>query len=152
MAKDIKAQTLQEVLVGKDAKAAYALLQQLEEQSEHDAGLYPLLGDFLEMLEDESSLVRARGFRLVVAQARWDSDNMIDSHIEKLLVLLHDPKGTTARQCLQFASVLLEAKPHLVSQVESALKSMDLTKYPEGLRPLIARDAQKLAACASECR
>ena len=100
------ANALIDALTSNDAKAAYTLLQQLEEQSEHDAGLYPLLGDFLEMLQDESSLVRARGFRLVVAQARWDSDNVIDSQMEKLFALLHDPKGTTARQCLQFSSVL----------------------------------------------
>ena len=114
------ANALIDALTSNDAKAAYALLQQLEEQSEHDAGLYPLLGDFLEMLQDESSLVRARGFRLVVAQARWDSCNVIDSQMEKLFALLHDPKGTTARQFLQFSSVLLEAKPYLFSQVEDA--------------------------------
>ena len=145
------ANALIDALTSNDAKAAYTLLQQLEEQSEHDAGLYPLLGDFLEMLQDESSLVRARGFRLVVAQARWDSDNVIDSQMEKLFSLLHDPKGTTARQCLQFSSVLLEAKPYLFSQVEDALKAIDLTRYPEGIRPLIARDAQKLAAWAEKC-
>ena len=144
------ANALIDALTSNDAKAAYALLQQLEEQSEHDAGLYPLLGDFLEMLQDESSLVRARGFRLVVAQARWDSGNVIDSQMEKLFALLHDPKGTTARQFLQFSSVLLEAKPYLFSQVEDALKAIDLTRYPEG-RPLLARDAQKLAAWAEKC-
>ena len=144
------ANALIDALTSNDAKAAYTLLQQLEEQSEHDAGLYPLLGDFLEMLQDESSLVRARGFRLVVAQARWDSCNVIDSQMEKLFALLHDPKGTTARQFLQFSSVLLEAKPYLFSQVEDALKAIDLTRYPEG-RPLLARDAQKLAAWAEKC-
>ena len=144
------ANALIDALTSNDAKAAYTLLQQLEEHSEHDAGLYPLLGDFLEMLQDESSLVRARGFRLVVAQARWDSCNVIDSQMEKLFALLHDPKGTTARQFLQFSSVLLEAKPYLFSQVEDALKAIDLTRYPEG-RPLLARDAQKLAAWAEKC-
>ncbi|MDO4503428.1 MAG: transglutaminase domain-containing protein, partial [Coriobacteriia bacterium] len=141
-----------DILTGKDAKAAYALLLQLEEQSERDPGLYPLLGDFLAMLESDNSLVRARGFRLTVAQALWDSDNVIDSRIDDVLALLRDPKGTTARQSLQFAYVLLDAKPYLFPYVAEALESMDLSRYPDGIRPLIADDANRLASQADECR
>ena len=138
--------TLIDILCGKDAKTAYALLLQLEEQSASDAGLYPLLGDFLDMLQSDNSLVRARGFRLAVAQARWDSDNVIDARTEELLAALHDPKGTTARQCLQFAGVLLDAKPYLFAHVASSLESMDLSRYSDGIKPLIAEDAAELAA------
>ena len=71
------------ILQSKKNKEAYQLLLLLEKQSEESAELYPLFEDFLGLLGSESAFVRVRGFRLACAQAKWDTENKLGTHLDR---------------------------------------------------------------------
>ncbi|MDD2958010.1 MAG: hypothetical protein PHR92_05710 [Lachnospiraceae bacterium] len=92
-------------LYNKDNKAAYAFLQKLESISAESDELYRYLPDFKNMLEEDSSYLRVRGFRMICAQAKWDQEKQID--VEYLAEHIWDSKPTAIRQKLAALHSLL---------------------------------------------
>lgn len=132
------------VLQSKKNTEAYQLLLMLEQQSEESDKLYPLFDGFLDLLESKSSFVRVRGFRLACAQAKWDTENKLEAHLDRLLTMLDDEKPTAVRQCLAALGPVVGWKPDLADRIGRRLEVMDPSKYGESMAPLIEKDRQAL--------
>lgn len=127
-------------LTGKDAKAAYALTQQITAESRESAAWYPHFDQFAELLRHENSLVRNRAISILAANARWDADGKFDALLDEFLSHVTDVKPITARQCISALPEIAAAKPKLVPKIQSVLKQADLSSYPDSMRPLVLKD------------
>ena len=134
------------LLKSKNNTEAYQLLLLLERESARGDGLYGSLDDFLTLLQDKSSLVRTRGFRLICAQARWDREGWIGEHLEDILSMLNDGKATAVRQCLAALQQVVRFLPELGPRIQEKLDGMDLTKQRESMGPLLQKDIAELQA------
>ena len=132
------------ILQSKKNKEAYQLLLLLEKQSEESAELYPLFEDFLGLLGSESAFVRVRGFRLACAQAKWDTENKLGTHLDRLLTMLDGEKPTAVRQCLAALGPVVRTKPDLAVRIRSSLDSMEPSRYGSSMAPLIEKDRLEL--------
>ena len=88
-------------LYNTDDKSAYETLLELEHITENSNELYDYFDELLDMLKNDKSFIRVRGFRLICSLAKWDIDNKINDHIDTILNELDDEKGTSIRQCLE---------------------------------------------------
>ncbi len=127
-------------LTGKDAKAAYALTQQITAESRESAAWYPYFDRFSELLRHKNSLVRNRTISILAANARWDADGKFDTLLDEFLSHVTDEKPITARQCVAALPKIAAAKPELLPRIRSALKQADLSGYPDSMRPLVLKD------------
>ncbi len=127
-------------LTGKDAKAAYALTQQITAESRKSAAWYPYFDRFSELLRHKNSLVRNRTISILAANARWDADGKFDTLLDEFLSHVTDEKPITARQCVAALPKIAAAKPELLPRIRSALKQADLSGYPDSMRPLVLKD------------
>ena len=127
-----------EELVGnltlKDNKKAYSSLKILLEESRKSDKVYAYFDRYAEMMEDENSYIRTRGLLLTAANARWDTENKIDEVIDAYL------KPITARQCIQALPEIAKYKPDLSEAIIQALERMDVSQYPDSMRPLVEKD------------
>ena len=129
-----------EKLYDKDDKIAYNYLLELEDESNKSNRLYAYFDGLLEMLNDDKTFVRVRGFRLICHLAKWDIENKINDNIDLILAELNDEKATSVRQCIAKLNVLLEYKPELADTVKNSLINLDLSKYKESMKSLIEKD------------
>ena len=51
-----------------------------------------------------------------------------------------DEKPITARQCIKALAEVGQAKPQYIPEIVSALRSADLSRYKDSMRPLIEKD------------
>lgn len=133
-------------LQDKDDKKAYALAQTIIAESSASDTYYRYLDDFLGMLTHKSSFVRARGFGLACAQARWDQENRLNAAMNLIFCLLHDGKPTVVRQCLAALHEVAACKPELRPAIREELSKMDLSRYKDSMAPLIEKDRVRLLA------
>lgn len=96
------------------------------------------------MLKHKSSYVRARGFCLACAQARWDKGGKFAEAMKGMLKLLHDEKPTVVRQCLGALHEVALYCPELNQAIKNELECMDLSKYKDSMAPLIKKDMNEL--------
>lgn len=108
--------------------------------STESADVYKNMGYFISLLDDENSYVRNRVLVLIAENARWDSENKINSAIEKYLFHITDKKPITARQCIKSLAKIVLAKPELKEKTVSALKNADVSCYAESMCPLVEKD------------
>ena len=87
-------------LTGKDAKAAYALAQQITEESRVSDTWYSHFDEFAALLSHKNSLVRNRAISILAANARWDREGKFDALLDEFLSHVTDVKPITARQCV----------------------------------------------------
>lgn len=127
-------------LTGKDAKAAYALAQQITEESRASDAWYSHFDDFAALLSHKSSLVRNRAISILAANARWDREGKFDALLDEFLSHVTDVKPITARQCVAALPEIAEAKPELVPRIRTALEQTGLSGYPDSMQPLILKD------------
>ena len=127
-------------LTGKDAKAAYALAQQITEESRASDTWYSHFDEFAALLSHKNSLVRNRAISILAANARWDRAGKFDALLDEFLSHVADVKPITARQCVAALPEVAEAKPELISRIRAALEQADLSGYPDSMRPLILKD------------
>lgn len=78
------------------------------------------------------------------AQAQWDSKNKLEQHIDKLLTILDDDKPTVVRQCLSASHTVILYKSDLCGKIEEKLRTLNLEKYKDSMRPLIEKDIEEL--------
>lgn len=90
---------IREILCAKDTKGSYAFFLQLEQQAREDPALFLEHNLYLEMLKSESSFFRVRGFRMLCAGAKWDTQGVIRENLPLILAQLEDKKPTAVRQC-----------------------------------------------------
>lgn len=127
-------------LTGKDAKATYALAQQITAESRASDVWYPHFNNFAALLRHKNSLVRNRAISILAANARWDKDGKFDLLLDEFLSHVTDVKPITARQCVAALPEIAEAKPNLILRIRAALEQADLSGYPDSMQPLILKD------------
>ena len=127
-------------LTGKDAKAAYALAQQITEESRASDTWYSHFDEFVVLLSHKNSLVRNRAISILAANARWDREDKFDTLLDEFLSHITDVKPITARQCVAALPEIAEAKPNLIPRIRAALEQADLSGYPDSMQPLVSKD------------
>ena len=127
-------------LTGKDAKAAYALAQQIAEESRASDAWYSHFDEFATLLSHKNSLVRNRAISILAANARWDRECRFDALLDEFLSHVTDVKPITARQCVAVLPEIAEVKPELIPRIRIALEQADLSSYPDSMRSLVLKD------------
>ena len=97
-------------LYNEDNNIAYKTLLELETITTESNELYDYFNEFLEMLNNNKTFIRVRGFRLICCLAKWDNENKINNNINIILKELEDEKGTSVRQCLEKLNLILMYK------------------------------------------
>ncbi len=127
-------------LYNEDNNIAYKTLLELEAITTESNELYSYFKDLLELLNNEKTFVRVRGFRLICCLAKWDNENKINKNIDIILKELEDEKGTSVRQCLEKLNLILMYKIELTDIIENKVRNLDLSKYKESMQSLIKKD------------
>ena len=127
-------------LTGKDAKAAYALAQQITEESRVSDAWYSHINEFAALLSHKNSLVRNRAITILTANVRWDGEGKFDALLDEYLFHVTDVKPITARQCVAALPEISESKPELIPRIRTALEQADLSGYPDSMQPLVLKD------------
>lgn len=125
-------------------KKAYAFSKEIEAKSADSDECYSYFEQFVGLMDSKSSYVRARGFKLCCAQARWDSEGKLQRALSNMFRLLHDDKPTVVRQCLGALHEVALYHLELCNAIEEELKSIDLAKYKDSMFPLIQKDINDL--------
>ncbi|MBP1561342.1 MAG: SufBD protein [Oscillospiraceae bacterium] len=131
------------LLQDKNNVTACGAMNELVQISENSDEVYRYMDVFAEMLDSGNSYVRNRGLKLISANAKWDKDFKIDEIIDKYLGHITDVKPITARQCISALPEIAKYKPELKEDILSALKSADVSRYPESMTSLVWKDIQK---------
>lgn len=129
-------------LEDKDDKVAYSNLLELEKFTEQSDAIYGYFDIFLEMLDNEKSFIRVRGFRLICKNAKWDKYNKIDDSIDKILQELNDEKPTSVRQCLKAIEEIIMYKPNLKYTIKEKLLKINYLNYKDSMPSLIFKDVE----------
>lgn len=130
-------------LTAKKPAEGCTAMKELQAISETSDAVHPYMARLIEMLGSDNSYVRTRGLLLIVANARWDTDYLIDENINQILSHITDPKPITARQFVQSLPALASAKPDLRADILAALRKADTLRYPLSMRPLLDEDIRK---------
>lgn len=137
-------------LTVKDDKYACAFADKIITESRESDEWYEYFDDFASLLNHQKSLVRNRALNILAANAQWDEENRFDKVISGFLEHITDEKPITARQCINALAQVGSAKPQYIPAILSSLRSADLSKYKDNMRPLIEKDIaeteKKLAA------
>ena len=128
------------MLTGKDDTLACAFADRIISESQQSDKWYPCFDDFASLLKHPKSLVRNRALHILAANARWDTGNRFDAILPEYLSHVTDEKPITARQCIQALAQIGKAKPQYIPEIPSCLRSADLSKYKDSMRPLIEKD------------
>ena len=132
-----------EKLTGKDDKAACAFAERIIAESRESDVWYAYFEAFAALLEHPKSLVRNRALHILAANAKWDEENHFDGIWEAFLSHITDEKPVTARQCIKALADIGQAKPQYGERIAAALRSADLSKYKDSMRPLIEKDIEE---------
>ena len=108
-------------LTSKDDKYACAFTDRIVAESHDTDEWYEYFEDVASLLDHPKSLVRNRALHILAA----------------------DEKPITARQCVKALAQVGLARPQYIPQILSALRSADLSKYKDSMRPLIERDMEE---------
>ena len=127
-------------LTAKDDQYAYALAEKIISESRDTDEWYEYLDDFASLLNHPKSLVRNRALYILAANVQWDEGDHFDSIFPDFLAHITDEKPITARQCVKALAQVGLAKPKYIPAIVSALRSADLSKYKDSMRPLIEQD------------
>ena len=127
-------------LTAKDDKYACALAEMIISESRETDKWYGYFDDFASLLDHPKSLVRNRALHILAANARWDEENRFDAILPDFLAHITDEKPITARQCIKALAQLGLAKPRYIPEILSRMRTADLSKYKDSMRPLIERD------------
>ena len=127
-------------LTAKDDNYACALAEKIIEESLNTDVWYEYFDEFASLLNHPKSFVRNRALYILAANVQWDEENRFDSIISDFLSHITDEKPITARQCIKALAQVGSAKPQYIPIILSCLRSADLSKYKDSMRPLIERD------------
>ena len=127
-------------LTAKDDKYAYAFADKIISESQETDEWYEYFDDFASLLNHPKSFVRNRVLYILAANAQWDEENRFDLIISDFLAHITDEKPITARQCIKALTQIGLAKPQYIPVILSSLRSADLSKYKDSMRPLIEKD------------
>ncbi|MDD7771338.1 MAG: SufBD protein [Firmicutes bacterium] len=124
----------------KDDKYACAFADKIISESQDTDEWYEYFDTFASLLDHPKSLVRNRVLYILAANAQWDEENRFDSILDEYLAHITDKKPITARQCIKALAQVGLAKPQYIGKILWSLRSADLSKYKDSMRPLIEKD------------
>lgn len=127
-------------LTSKDDKFACAFADKIIAESRETDEWFEYLDEFAGLLDNPKSLVRNRAVYILAANAQWDDENRFDSVMPAFLAHITDEKPITARQCIKALAQVGQAKPQYIPVILSSLRSVDLSKYKDSMRPLLEKD------------
>jgi len=127
-------------LTSKDDKYACATADKIISESKETDEWYEYFDDFASLLNHPKSLVRNRVLYILEANVQWDDEKRFDLIISDFLSHITDEKPITARQCIKALRQIGQTKRQYIPMILSALRSADLSKYKDSMRPLIERD------------
>lgn len=127
-------------LTSKDDKYSCALADKIVAESHDTDEWYEYFDEIASLLDHPKSLIRNRALYILAANVQWDEENRFDLILPDYLKHITDEKPITARQCVKALAEAGQAKPQYIPQILSALKSADLSKYKDSMRPLIEKD------------
>ena len=127
-------------LTSKDNQYACAYADRIISESGETDTWYAYFDDFVTLLEHPNSLVRNRALCILAVNIQWDEEERFQAILSAFLSHITDEKPITARQCIKALAQIGLAKPQYVDAILSALRSADLTKYKDSMRPLIEKD------------
>lgn len=137
-------------LTVKDEKYACAFANKIIAESQETDEWYEYFDGFASLLNHPKSLVRNRALYILAANVQWDEENRFDLILPDFLAHITDEKPITARQCIKALAQVGSAKPQYIPAILASLRSADLSKYKDSMRPLIEKDIseteKKLAA------
>lgn len=132
------------ILYDKEKWDVWHKFQEIEKSIEEIEYLYQYFEDFQNMLLDNNSAVKMRGFRIICKLSKWDKNNKIENVMDDLLKVLDDDKPTIVRQCLSAIDYLLLYKPELSEKIKYKLEQIDYSKYKDSMKPLIKKDIDSI--------
>lgn len=127
-------------LTAKDDKFACAFADKIISESQETDEWYEYFDDVASLLNHPKSLVRNRVLHILAANAQWDEENRFDVIISDFLAHITDEKPITSRQCIKALAQIGLARPQYVPIILSCLRSANLSKYNDSMRPLIEKD------------
>lgn len=140
------------MLSDKNDKVAYEFAKQIAYESEISARYYDCLPEFASLLTHKSSYVRTRAFILCCCQSKWDTEGKLRAILPEMFALLHDPKPTVVRQCLNAVKEVIVYRPELCPEIRAEVETVDITKYKDSMSPLIRRDIASVMELLNENR
>lgn len=129
-----------QMLTSKDDKYACALADKIVLESHDTDEWYEYFDEVATLLNHPKSLVRNRALYILAANAQWDEENRFNRILPDYLKHITDEKPITARQCVKALAEVGQARQQYIPQILSALRSADLSKYKDSMRPLIEKD------------
>lgn len=135
---------VKEILFSKDTSENYQKFQELEQKCAESNVLYSYFDFYLQALHHKNSCVRGRGFKLILRNARWDTENKINQHLTEILSVLEDEKTTVVRQCLPLLINIGQYKKELLPEIREKIAAINYLKYKESMQSLIKRDIESL--------
>ena len=142
-AKTLKSDSLEQLvawLAEKDDKLRYQAFLLLQYRSSAADDVYPYWDIFREKLKSGNSYQRSIGLMLIAENARWDKENRIDGVIDDYLLILHDEKPITVRQCIQSLLKILPYERHLYGKIAERLMALDLQTIKDRMRKSVLLD------------
>ena len=121
------------VFYEKDKWEVYRKFQEIENSIEDSNELYQYFDEIKNMLLNEKTHIRVRGFRIICKLAKYDEENKINDIIDILLNELDDEKTTAVRHCLEALNMLLLYKLDLSDKIEKKLRNIDYSKYKDSI-------------------
>ena len=131
-------------LTDKNNKIGCRAMEQLQAISAESDEVCCYLPEFFQLLDNKNSYVRNRALVLIAANAHHDAEGIIDKNLTAYLSHITDLKPITARQCIGGLGIIADHKPHLRSQIKTALQKADISHYADSMRPLVAKDIENL--------
>lgn len=129
---------------GKEKWEIYKNFQEIENSIERTNELYQYFDKIKDMLLDDKSYIKMRGFTIICKLSKWDKENKINDIIDTMLNILDDQKPTIVRMCLKSLNNLLLYKIELSDKIKNKLKTIDCSKFKDTMRPLIERDINNI--------
>lgn len=127
-------------LCSKNHNEAYKTFLFLENESKKSNITYCFFDYFLDMINNESSYIRTRGLLLIVANAKWDTDNKIEMNIDSILTHIVDKKPSVSRNFIQSLPNITKYKKKLIHHIRTELSNADINIYNDNMKPLVERD------------
>ncbi|MCC0639851.1 MULTISPECIES: SufBD protein [unclassified Clostridioides] len=127
-------------LCSKNHNEAYKTFLFLENESKKSNITYCFFDYFLEMINNESSYIRTRGLLLIVANAKWDTDNKIEMNIDSILSHIVDKKPSVSRNFIQSLPNIIKYKKQLIHRIRAELSNADINIYNDNMKSLVEKD------------
>ena len=124
----------------KDDNIRYPSFLLLQSRSLFSNDLYPYWDVFYEKLSSDNSYQRSIGLMLIADNVQWDTENKLQSTIDRYLKLLYDEKPITVRQCIQSLQKIVTYQPNYSPRVISSLISFDISLVKDTMRKSILLD------------